>query len=95
MDKILHLTLKKEWFDMIDSGVKKEEYREIKPYWTKRFFNEDGSTKDYDIIRFKNGYNSDSPVFNVEFKGIRLGKGNPDWGGDKNNVYILIFGEKI
>lgn len=35
--KILHLTLKKKWFDMIASGEKKEEYREIKPYWEKRF----------------------------------------------------------
>lgn len=34
--KILHLTLKKKWFDMTESGVKKEEYREIKPYWIKR-----------------------------------------------------------
>jgi len=30
---ILRLTIKKEWFDMIQSGEKKEEYREIKPYW--------------------------------------------------------------
>lgn len=34
--KTLHLTLKKKWFDMILSGEKKEEYREIKPYWIKR-----------------------------------------------------------
>lgn len=33
---ILHLTLKKKWFDMIASGEKKEEYREIKPYWVSR-----------------------------------------------------------
>lgn len=32
----LHLTLKKKWFDMILSGEKKEEYREIKPYWVTR-----------------------------------------------------------
>ncbi len=35
--KTLHLTLKKGWFDMIASGEKKEEYREIKPYWIRRF----------------------------------------------------------
>ena len=29
--KTLHLNLKKKWFDMILSGEKKEEYREIKP----------------------------------------------------------------
>ena len=33
---VLHLTLKKQWFDMIASGEKKEEYREIKLYWIKR-----------------------------------------------------------
>jgi len=35
-EKILHLTLKKKWFDMIASGEKKEEYRTIKKYWAKR-----------------------------------------------------------
>lgn len=35
--KTLHLTLNKKWFDMIAAGVKKEEYREIKPYWERRF----------------------------------------------------------
>ncbi len=34
--KTLHLTLKKKWFDMIESGVKREEYREIKRYWADR-----------------------------------------------------------
>lgn len=33
--KILHLTLKKKWFDMI-GFYKLEEYREIKPYWITR-----------------------------------------------------------
>ncbi len=35
-EKILHLTLKKKWFDMIAYGEKPEEYREIKPYWITR-----------------------------------------------------------
>lgn len=34
--KILHLTLKKKWFDMILSGEKKEEYRDINNYWMPR-----------------------------------------------------------
>lgn len=34
--KILHLTLKKKWFDMILSGEKKAEYREIKDHWARR-----------------------------------------------------------
>ena len=35
--RVLDLPLKKEWYDMIESGIKTEEYREIKPYWIKRF----------------------------------------------------------
>lgn len=34
--KPLQLVLKKKWYDMILSGEKKEEYREIKPYWVSR-----------------------------------------------------------
>lgn len=36
------LTIKKKWFDMILSGVKKEEYREIKPYYDSRLPKEFG-----------------------------------------------------
>ena len=36
---MLILPIKKKWFDMIKNGEKKEEYREIKPYWKSRFYN--------------------------------------------------------
>ena len=36
--KVLTLTISKKWFDMILSGEKTEEYREIKPYWVARLF---------------------------------------------------------
>jgi hypothetical protein len=41
--KVLHLTLKKKWFDKTDSGEKLEEYREITPYWAKRLIEVDHS----------------------------------------------------
>lgn len=44
--KTLHLTLKKKWFDMIASGEKKEEYREIKPYWITRLVDWSGYPKE-------------------------------------------------
>lgn len=34
--KILDLPLKKEWYEMIENGIKTEEYREIKSYWCNR-----------------------------------------------------------
>ena len=37
--KTLYLPLKKQWYEMIESGVKTEEYREIKPYWINRLRN--------------------------------------------------------
>lgn len=33
---MLIFTLKKEWYEKIKSGEKTIEYREVKPYWTKR-----------------------------------------------------------
>lgn len=35
-NKILYLPLKAEWYLLIESGVKTEEYRSEKPYWKKR-----------------------------------------------------------
>lgn len=36
--KVLTLTVSKQWFDMIVACEKKEEYREIKGYWTVRLY---------------------------------------------------------
>lgn len=65
------MTLKKKWFDLIKSGEKKVEYREIKHYWTKRLFDGNGEIKKYDFIIFRNGYSKDAPKMKVEFKGVK------------------------
>lgn len=49
--KTLHLVLKHEWFDMIESGQKREEYRNLTPHWITRLvanpvFNKDGEIID-------------------------------------------------
>lgn len=46
--KTLHLVLKAKWYDMIASGEKKEEYREIKPYWKKRLIDCKGLSAYYE-----------------------------------------------
>lgn len=86
--KILHLTLKKKWFDMIASGYKTEEYREIKPYWQKRL----KLGNNYDVIIFRNGYSTDAPKITVECKGIFTGHGVIEWGALKDPVYIIKLG---
>lgn len=46
MGKTLILPLKKKWFDMIKAGIKKEEYREIKPYYIRKFIKLDTLRED-------------------------------------------------
>ena len=65
--KILHMTLKKKWFDLIASGEKTIEYREDKPYWRKRLLEHDGMPKMFDEIHFKNGYSKECPFMRVEY----------------------------
>ena len=88
--KILHLNLKKRWFDLIAKGIKREEYREIKPYWHIRF------EKEYDAILFRNGYQKDAPELLMELKDITKGYGVIEWGAKKDKeVYILELGDEI
>lgn len=52
----LSLVLKKKWYDMIASGEKTEEYREIKPYWITRLLYEHSiyiPDKEYKIGRLR------------------------------------------
>lgn len=37
---MLIFPLKKQWYEKIKTGEKTIEYREVKPYWTKRFYSE-------------------------------------------------------
>lgn len=50
MEKTLHVTLKKKWFDLEshpDPAIRKnEEYREIKPYWVTRLISFDRYPKE-------------------------------------------------
>lgn len=82
--KILYLTLKKKWFDLIKSGEKKVEFREIKNYWKKRL-----EGKEFDFIIFTNGYKKDSPKIKVEWKGLEIG----EFEGRK--CYAIKLGEIV
>ena len=91
-EKILHLTLKKKWFDMIASGEKTEEYREVKPYWTKRLKNF-LEEKPFDYILFKNGYQKDAPTMKVELKKIDFGISKLKWADSETKCYVLYLGK--
>lgn len=83
---MLILPIKKKWFNMIKSGEKKEEYREIKPYYFNRFkklplydFRKEHMT--FEAI-FRNGYSRNSPYIKCKCR-IRIGQGKEEWGAEK------------
>ena len=49
--KVLTLSVKKEWFDLIKAGEKREEYLEIKPYWVARLFYDEACKLPPDVVR--------------------------------------------
>ena len=85
--RILKLTLKKKWFDLIASGEKKQEYRAIGNKWIEsRILN-----REYDLIEFKNGYGPNVPTCLVEWKGYgETNMGRPEWGAVEGEMYWAI-----
>tara|TARA_R110000824_G_scaffold316949_1_gene504187 strand:+ start:208 stop:471 length:264 start_codon:yes stop_codon:yes gene_type:complete len=66
--KILHLNLFRKYFDEIAEGTKTIEFRDRTDYWKKRLVN-----REYDMIKFRNGYAKDAPTMLVEYYGLNVG----------------------
>jgi hypothetical protein len=64
-------TIEREWLAQIIAGTKKIEYRQIKPYWTKRF----GSVAVPFELRLLNGMNPPVPEVTVLIHRITKGAG--------------------
>ena len=97
---MLILPIKKKWFDMILSGEKKEEYREIKPYYISRFSKVftmvDGIPVDLKEtqIKFTNGYGNKVPAFVADCH-LEMHTGKEEWGAEKDVVYYVLHIRKI
>jgi len=93
MSKTLKLTLNKKWFDLIEKGIKTEEYREFKDYWITRLTNGTPAYiefKNFDFVEFTNGYNKKSPQVTLECLGIDEGFGKGEWGAVEGVRYFVI-----
>ena len=93
---MLILPIKKQWFDMILSGEKREEYREIKPYYYTRFKNAGLFTGPGEsvTVMFRNGYSNESPSFVAEVY-LTEKEGNPNWGAVPGEKYYALHIEEI
>lgn len=101
---MLTLTVKKERYDKLLSGKKKEEYVKIKPSYTKKFLSAGLLTETVDPIFgsvviepnnsanwicFKNGYDTEAPSFRALVE-VRIGTGNSDWGANPGEQYYIL-----
>ena len=91
---MLTLPIKKKWLDMIVSGEKKEEYREITPYYTARFHNRESDEENINECILRNGYSKDSPSIGIDFW-LDIGKGREDWGAEKGKVYYILVIKRV
>lgn len=101
---MLVLPIKKKWFDMIASGKKKEEYREIKPYYDNRigralcgipfkyvhpdYIKKCIEEETIEVI-LRNGYSYESPSIWCECK-VKIGKGKKEWGAIPGKDYYIL-----
>lgn len=71
----LNLVLKKEWFDLIEKGVKTEEYRDLTDHWIARLCEHDENGefirfKPFKTVRFRLGYGKAAKQMIFEVAGI-------------------------
>ena len=99
---MLILPIKKKWLDMILSGEKGDEYREIKPYWTVRIVRWLGFPasetetvlellKEQETLKAKpvilqNGYGRNAPKVEVICT-LSIGIGKEQWGAETGKEY--------
>lgn len=101
----------KEWYNMIESGQKTEEYRRFIPFYWKRLFKEhdlldEKSIRNYQqshgclpiepgTVTFHYGYTSKIMVFEIEK--IRLGHDGPiEWGCPQDeDVFMITLGKRL
>jgi len=101
---MLVLPIKKKWFEMIEKGQKKEEYREIKDYydtrigkelcgfpfkWCRKELIENRMANETIEVIFRNGYGYDVPTLYCKCK-VKMGYGKEEWGAIPGKQYYIL-----
>ena len=66
----LKIVIKGGPFDEIASKKKKIEYRDYTPFWISRLYDKNGKRREYDLIEFINGYNTDARRMVTKYEGF-------------------------
>lgn len=96
---VLHLVLNKKWYDMISSGKKLEEYRDVKDYYRTRIRNtirRFAETKAKEIVvAFSCGRRKAGLYMTVIAVNIFQDCLHPEWGEPKGSHYVLALGQRV
>ena len=97
--EILPLVLRNEWYDMIASGAKMEEYRTSKRVCAMidKWYGHCQINKRKPIVQFFDGYRKrrNSITILVDFVCARDGCFNPGWGEPNEPHYVLSLGCQV
>lgn len=107
---MLILPIKGKWLNMILSGEKGDEYREIKPYWTVRIMRWLGypasetkavmellrrqGTQKARWVVLQNGYGRNAPRVEVLCT-LSIGTGEEAWGAERGQEYYRFHVKSI
>lgn len=105
MGNVLYLPLKAKWYDMIESGVKREEYRDISDYWMSRIcvfskncrYNRRCVSEKFlhrcfvpTVSQVRFSYGYTSRFMGYYILDIRIGFGRPEWGAPDDRPVLII-----
>ena len=107
---ILPLVLKGKWFDMIERGEKREEYRMATDYWLKRLANWDLHPAGTPVVEFRLGYAKNAPRVAFWVFGLNTESGmktdalvdrdtdkprHPEWGEPDEPHFFIKLGGRV
>jgi hypothetical protein len=95
---ILPLVLDGEWYDMIASGEKKEEYRDEKRFWRTRISNVIYKAHNEDkpiVVAFSRGYKKQDMFFVADRILCKKGSNHPEWGEPETAHYVIQLSERV
>lgn len=82
----LHLVLRTQWYDKIESGEKTKEYREIKKYYNHLLF-----CRNYETVSFSRAYTKTK----MKFKLASIKKINTENDLGLKECYEISLGERL
>ena len=91
---VLRLVLTGKWYDMIASGQKVEEYRDMSDYWTRRIRNWI-ERPGIHVVAFSLGYRKSDMFFSCKHCHPAWASRHEGWGEPWAPHFVIRLGERV